>query len=190
MKSALTLIDEENAQVARAIHDPEYFGKLYVSYFPIIYNYIRCRIFDRTAADDLTSSTFRKTLDKISTFDPARAVFNTWILTIARNTVNDHLRTLQRRRWVSLAWLNDRASREPDPEQKLIQAEERFQLLSAVAKLSDRERDILALKYTSRLTNRSIAEMTGLNESNVGVTVHRAIKKLRYLLSTEGKNNE
>ncbi|MBK8027516.1 MAG: sigma-70 family RNA polymerase sigma factor [Chloroflexi bacterium] len=42
-----------------------------------------------------------------------------------------------------------------------------------------RERELIALKYGAELTNRAIAEVTGLSESNVGTTLHRIIQKLR-----------
>jgi RNA polymerase sigma-70 factor (ECF subfamily) len=48
-----------------------------------------------------------------------------------------------------------------------------------IQELSPRQRDLLALKFTAELSNRQIAEMTGLTEQNVGVILHRSIRKLR-----------
>jgi RNA polymerase sigma factor (sigma-70 family) len=190
MKPALTLIDDDNARAARALEDPEEFGLLYEAYFPRVYNYIRYRIIDPATTDDLTSSTFHKALDKLSTFDPSRAAFPAWLFAIARNTINDHLRALRRRRWVSLFWAGERASDRPDPELEMIQDEDRRRLLAAVAELPERERDILGLKFGARHTNRAIAELTGLGESNVGVIIHRALGRLRSRLLAEEENHD
>ena len=48
-----------------------------------------------------------------------------------------------------------------------------------LARRTDRERELLAMKYGSEFSNRDIARMTGLSESNVGTILHRAVQVLR-----------
>ncbi len=48
-----------------------------------------------------------------------------------------------------------------------------------LARLADRERELVALKYGAGLTNRVIAHLSGLTESNVGVILYRTIQTLR-----------
>jgi RNA polymerase sigma-70 factor (ECF subfamily) len=48
-----------------------------------------------------------------------------------------------------------------------------------LAALPRRERELIALKYGAEMTNRMIAELTGLSESNVGTILHRVVKSLR-----------
>ena len=45
--------------------------------------------------------------------------------------------------------------------------------------LPERERELLALKYGADATNRAIATLTGLSESNVGTILHRTVVSLR-----------
>jgi RNA polymerase sigma-70 factor (ECF subfamily) len=45
--------------------------------------------------------------------------------------------------------------------------------------LPQREQEIVALKYGAEATNRAIAELTGLSESNVGTILHRLVQTLR-----------
>jgi len=45
--------------------------------------------------------------------------------------------------------------------------------------LTDRDRELIALKYGAGLTNRAIAQATGLSESNVGTILYRAVQTLR-----------
>jgi RNA polymerase sigma-70 factor (ECF subfamily) len=62
-----------------------------------------------------------------------------------------------------------------------------------VQSLDGRARQILALKFGGALTNRQIAGITGLTESNVGVILYRSLTKLRALLiastSMEGRHD-
>jgi RNA polymerase sigma-70 factor (ECF subfamily) len=44
--------------------------------------------------------------------------------------------------------------------------------------LPDRERELLALKYGSGLTNREIAGLTGVSESNIGTILYRTVRRL------------
>lgn len=178
MKSDLKLIQADKIDVG----DPDFFEQAYEEYFPSIYNYIRFRIWDSTAADDLTSLTFHKALDRLPSFDPSRASFSTWLFAIARNTVSDHLRAIRRRKLLLFGWWQDQNKEGPDPESELIDNEQRDRLLAALATLSEKERDILGLKFAGGKTNRAIAACTGQSESNVGVLAHRAIIKLRRRL--------
>ncbi len=165
--------------------DPESFGRMYDEHFPRVYNYIRYRVRDAAAADDLTSLTFHKALDRRDAFDPGRGAVATWLLAIARNAVHDHLRTRDRRRSLLDRWWPRGGDAVPDPESILIDEQERDRLLAALAQLPDRDRDVLGLKFGAGNTNRAIGELTGWSESNVGVIVHRALARLRVLLDDE-----
>jgi RNA polymerase sigma-70 factor (ECF subfamily) len=47
------------------------------------------------------------------------------------------------------------------------------------AHLSDRAQELIALKYGAAFSNRMIARITGLSESNVGTVLQRTVEKLR-----------
>ncbi len=53
--------------------------------------------------------------------------------------------------------------------------------------LPQREQDVIALKYGADMTNRAIADLTGLSESNVGTILHRTVSKLQGLLKQKGE---
>ena len=55
-----------------------------------------------------------------------------------------------------------------------------------LAELPDRERELLALKYGSGLTNREIAGLTGVSESNIGTILYRTLRRLRTLWDEGG----
>lgn len=171
---------------AHGLRDDETaFERAYESEFPRVYGYIRYRVGNGDTTDDLTSQTFLKALDRLSTFDPRKAEIGPWMLGIARNVVRDHLRARRRWGWLPLDWLGDRPAPGPTPEQAAIQNEQQQRLLEALRALSERDRDVLGLKFAGGLTNRAIAQLTGLRESHVGVIVYRAVGKMRARLGEE-----
>jgi RNA polymerase sigma-70 factor (ECF subfamily) len=131
--------------------------RAYESQFPRVYSYVRYRVGSGDIADDLTSRTFLKALDRLSTFDPTKAELGAWILGIARNVVRDHLRARRRWSWLPLEWLREPSAPEPTPEEKAIRGEQRQRLLVALRGLSDRERVYRAVgKLRARLGGEEV----------------------------------
>jgi len=182
MNGTIAVLSNELALVAEATAEPTAFAAIYDHYFRSIYNYVRYRVVDADITDDLTAQVFEKALVSLEGFKPDRGSFAAWLFTISRNMVNDHLRAEKRRRWLSLDILRAKANLDSLPEETIVRNETRAELLLAVTRLSDRERDLLALKFVAGLSNRSIAELTGLSQSNVGVILYRAVRRLRVVL--------
>jgi len=162
------------------------FEEVYDRYFTRIYNYIRYRVLARDAADDLVSAVFEKVLDKFESFDPGKAPIEPWLFAIARNTLNDYYRRRKVRGWLSITDREETIASSESVEKAAERGEENAKLLAALAELSEGERELIALKFTLDLNNREIAAQTGLGESNVGVTLFRAMKKLKDRLGPEG----
>jgi RNA polymerase sigma-70 factor (ECF subfamily) len=98
------------------------------------------------------------------------------LLTIARNVAIDHFRAY--RPHVPL----DDAPEIPGVETPHTLSERRSdfeRLTRLLASRPERERELIALKYGGDMTNREIARLTGLGESNVGTILHRTIQALR-----------
>lgn len=143
---------------------------------PRIYNYFRYRVGDGQVAEDLTSATFEKAWRNRKRYRRDLAAFSTWIFTIATRVATDYFR--KRRNNISIDSVPSMQS-EKTTEEIANEYEEFDRLTSLLAKLPNRERELIALKYGSGLTNRSIGTLVGLTESNVGVILHRTVKTLR-----------
>jgi RNA polymerase sigma-70 factor (ECF subfamily) len=52
-------------------------------------------------------------------------------------------------------------------------------LAALLRRLPEEDRTLVALKYGAELTNREIARLTGLSESNVGTRLYRLVGRLR-----------
>lgn len=184
-KTYLTALPNETSVLIRAGVEPEAFANIYDHYYKQIFNYMRYRIENAEVADELTSQVFELVLKKFNTYCPQKAPFAVWIFAIARNVVNDHYRRSKKNKaWLPLEFISRYSSPQPGPEETTVQNEDRDRLSNALASLEERERDIVALKFNAGLKNRSIAEMTGISESNVGVILYRAMRKLRNKLET------
>ncbi|MBI4286382.1 MAG: sigma-70 family RNA polymerase sigma factor [Chloroflexi bacterium] len=155
------------------------FAELYEQYLPKVFRYISYRVRDTALAEDLTSSVFEKALSKMSSYRTDKASLATWLLAIARHQVIDHYRVSSKRQAVSLEEAADTPSPRTSPEEALIRKEEVQRLHVCLAELSEREQEIISLKFGAEMTNRQISGVLGLSESNVGTILYRAVGKLR-----------
>ena len=160
------------------------FIAFYDELYPRVYTYVRYRCNDHTTADDLTASIFERALNYLDTYQSSIAPFSAWLFGIARNETNKYLRSLSTEECLTIEVMRDHPDQDPTPEEGLIERENYHELLSAMALLGNRERDLLGLKFASRFTNRQISEITSLTESNVGIIIYRAIHKLRKNLQS------
>lgn len=157
----------------------EAFAVFYDEYLPKILRYFSYKVPDMHQAEDLASTVFEKALTKFQSYTAEKAALSTWVFRIARNTLIDHYRANQRRKTVSLEVTQTEPPDGHTPEQELIENEESRLLRQCVSRLSAREQEVISLKFGGDLNNRQIAGLTGLSDSNVGVILYRAIRKLR-----------
>jgi RNA polymerase sigma-70 factor (ECF subfamily) len=142
---------------------------------PRVYNFFRYRVGDRDSAEDLTSATFEKAWRARHRYRADRASVATWLLAIARNVAVDH----RRRARVEIPIEEAPQRDEETPERTALRDSDQKRLLALLSELAPRERELVSLKYGGGVTNRAIAQLTGLSESNVGTILHRTIDALR-----------
>ena len=150
--------------------------RVYAEQLPRIYNFFRFRIPNAADAEDLTARTFEKAWRSRDRYRRDVAAFSTWLFSIARNVAIDHLRTSREHLPIEAA---DAVALEGTPESEVSRGSDVARLAALTADLPERDRELLALKYGAMMTNRAIADLTGLSESNVGTIVSRVVAKLR-----------
>jgi RNA polymerase sigma-70 factor (ECF subfamily) len=148
----------------------------YQADLPRIYNFFRYRVGNDLVAEDLTAETFEKAWRDRHRYRHDLAAFSTWLFIIARQTVTNYFRKSHPE--ISLEAANPIA--DDENVENLIQQRSEFEQLTVLlTQLTDRERDLVALKYGAGLTNRMIAYINGMSESNVGTILHRITQQLR-----------
>lgn len=156
--------------------------RLYDDHVWDVYGFLGYRLSSREEAEDLTQATFERALRAWERFDPERASARTWLLSIARNLLIDHYRRngAARNEPLSDEAAADARFSEAGPDEKLGLEPD---LEAALMTLSDRERELIALRFGGELNGPEIAEMTGLTLANVQQILSRALRRLRVELS-------
>ena len=157
------------------------FARLFREHYRQVYRYVRYRIDDDATAEDLTAEIFERAYRARASFDSSRAAFSTWIGQIAHNHLTNHLISQQRRqtRETNLVEAENLSTADPLPEAQAIAREAVQRLLDCLKLLSDRDRQVIALRFGADTRNKTIAELLGLKEHSVSVIILRALERLR-----------
>ena len=157
------------------------FIEIYEAHTGDVYRYFSYRSLSREAAEDLTQLTFERALRAWPRFDPTRASAKTWLLAIAHNAWIDHLRRARHRETVDI---DDLA----EGEQPYVEADQSTglsaELSAALGRLSEREREVLALRFGADMRGPEIARSLGLTLANAQQILSRALRKLRSELES------
>ena len=172
-----------NTLACEAVNSEQAFDELYEHFFPIIYNIIYVRVKNAAIADDIVSEVFLKMTQNLNAFDETKASFSTWLSRIAMRTLTDYYRWQSYRQNVEWDDVFSPAVDEKErPEGQLLLKEGKSELLQALGKLSEREQRIVELKFWGEMSNKEIAQVMEMTQSNVGVVLHRAMGSLKKIL--------
>jgi RNA polymerase sigma-70 factor (ECF subfamily) len=156
----------------------ERFEALYRSSRDDLFAYVATLLRDPAAAEDVTALAFERAYRRRRTFDRRRGEERAWLFGIARNAALDELR--RRRRLARLAGEPEDASAPSASDDDGAEvALRRTAVRAAVAALSAREREIVALKFHAGMSNAELAGVLGVSESNAGTLLYRTMEKLR-----------
>jgi RNA polymerase sigma-70 factor (ECF subfamily) len=139
-----------------------------------VYSYVAYRLGNGADAEDVTSEVFERALRYRSNYDPEKGEPLSWLLGIARRCVDSaHARTA-----LEVGDVPDRPS-ETDVETEAVR---RVTLSESMARLDERDRDLIALRYGADLTAAQIAVIFEMKTNAVEVALHRALARLRSIL--------
>lgn len=176
--------DENIGLIQRACSDPDAFARLYLAHYDEVFHYCVRRLFDRHAAEDVASNVFFKVMHNLGSFDGTVIDFRSWLLRIATNAVNDHLRDAKRRTEITKRVVrNTRAESEfviPCDEELL---ERKALLKQALLSLKPKYQTVITLRFFENMKLIEIAACLGRNPSTVRTWLTRATAKLRKKLS-------
>lgn len=176
-------LETEKKLVAAAQAAPQKFEPLYSYYQPHIYRFVLAKVSQKEIAEDLTSQVFEKALKNIDSFNWQGAPFSAWLYQIAKRVIIDHFRSLKRRNTHNLDEDIQIADQGKSMETNVEEELSHNLIKQVLAELPEREQQVITLKFYSGYTNKLIAQVTKISETNVGTIIYRVIQKLKTELN-------
>ena len=150
-------------------------------YYNPIYLYLYSMCKSTALAEDLAQETFLKA---ILSLDDKHQNVKAWLFTVARNLFFNYSK--KKRATVSMDELVNREDTTvPTPVAKLIEDEQKQNLLRAMDRLSATKKQILTLQYFGGLSQKEIADLLKLSPSCVRVQAMRAKNDLKKYLEVQ-----
>jgi RNA polymerase sigma-70 factor (ECF subfamily) len=147
-----------------------------------IYSYIYAKVGNREAAEDLTSQVFLKAVRWLAGDRSADSI-RAWLYTTARSTVIDYWQEQAGRQTVPLDTLEPYLFRGSDGAEEVRRT--RAQVLRILGALSEREREVLRLRFWHGYNATEIGKALGLTPGNVRIVQMRALQRAAALQAAE-----
>jgi RNA polymerase sigma-70 factor, ECF subfamily len=164
------------------------FGELY----PLVLRYCRNRLRRHESvfgsADDVAQEVCLAVTTALRSYTISGRSFRSFVFAIAAHKTADAFRAMGRNRAEPAANLPEGPTLhapvlEDDPEQRLLAGERADQLGALLQLLTPRQRNVLFLRIVVGLSAEETAEQLGSSPGAVRVTQHRALGRLRAVVS-------
>jgi RNA polymerase sigma-70 factor, ECF subfamily len=168
--------------VARARTDRDAFGRLYDLYYPRIFRHCLRRLFVRSVAEDVTSAVFLRVAGRMSGFRGAtHDDFVRWVLAIATNEINAHLRQSRRRSRLLEEAARGKAIHFAGSSAGAVglAAFDWPRVYEVLLTLKPHEQSIVTLRFFESMSHEQIAGILGMRAGAVRTALTRALGKLR-----------
>lgn len=143
-----------------------------------VLRYINLKLGDVEDAKDLYIDVFEKIFINIEKFDPKKGSMDTWIFRIVRNEIANYYRK-KKPDLHTLDEVQNMEEGKKSPIEIVVAKEEKKCLKIVMFVLNEKERLIIEYKYGAGLNNIEIAELMNISQSNVAVTIHLSMKKMK-----------
>ena len=171
----------DGALFARSVSEPQLFTIIFDRYYRPVYGYLSRRA-GRTIADDLAAETFTRAFERRSSYDCTAERALPWLLGIAINLLAQHRRS-EARQLRALASAGPGAAAQAPSS---IDASLAERLVVGLEQLDDYDREALLLYAWGELKYEEIADVLAIPLGTVQSRLHRARRKLRQALESEG----
>jgi RNA polymerase sigma-70 factor (ECF subfamily) len=142
-----------------------------------VYAYAAYRLGDGPDAEDVTSEVFERAVRYRHTYDRSKGEPVAWLLGIAARCANAALAA----RADEQTQVDDSVAGQSFEDDSV----RRLTLGAALGKLSDKDQELIALRYGADLTAVQIAHILGVKTNTVEVALHRALDRLRSILEKQ-----
>lgn len=162
------------------------FAALVDAYQGQLLRYAARLLADASAAEDIVQRAFIKCATAWKgPLEPSDEL-SAWLYRVVHNEALDHARRERRRGFLHLRKADEDhhvgADVQPPPNPDDGPTDDAALAVAALRRLSDRDRLLVTLRVYEEKSYRDIADITGLSVSNVGVSLHNALKKLAAMV--------
>lgn len=178
-----------DAALVRAIAagDQEAVAELYDRYAPMLLALARKVVQDSGDAEEVVQEAFVHAWNRARTYDASRSSVATWLVLITRSRAIDRLRSrnvVERTHATIRAETGD-GHASAEGAGRVLHGERRTRVRAELASIPEEQREVLELAFYEGLTQREIAERTGIALGTVKTRTLLAMKKLRTALRDE-----
>lgn len=160
--------------------DAEAFEYIVYKYENAIVRFIYNMINNKESAEDLTQEVFISAFKKLYTFS-REYKFSTWLYQIAKNKCIDFMRKQKRSKEICAEEVKLN-SEDISPENYVVYRETKSNIEEFIKTLKDIDRQILVLRYSSKLTFMDIAILLNMGDSAVKKRYYKIYDKFEKYL--------
>lgn len=179
-------IDETQLIIRIAKGDQKALSTLYDRYARLIYSFVWKMLNSVEESEEIVLDVFSQVWQTAKTYNTKRGRVDSWLFMMARSRTLDRLRSKQRKtKNLSISHETDRlklASNHTLPEEDLLIKERRDRIVAALAEIPSEQRDAIELAYFQGLTQKEIADKTGVSLGTVKTRIRLALTKLKSIL--------
>lgn len=150
-------------------------------YSKSLLRYLASHTHSREDAEDLLQDVYLSVYEHYEEFDPTRCNEEAWLYIIARRKLVSYYRKFKQNDSID-AMEDYQLPGDNSMEQATNLMACRQAVAKALARLDERSRDVIVLKYFDGLSYREIGEKMGLTEGNARVICSRALSTMQNIL--------
>ncbi len=165
--------------------DRKPFEKVYEENFQYIYNFIYMKVVHKETAEDLCSQAFLNAFSHYDSYDSSKASVKTWLCTIARNLVSNHMTSAAVRLSAPLNEEGEDAFFAREDEYEVLKDPVNREAARLLSLLNEDDRELLSLRYGMEFSVSEIAKTYGITENAARKRIKKALT--RCAAFTEGR---
>src|SRR5687768_22258 len=169
--------------------DERALARLYQAQVDGLYAFVFYRVGrDPALAEDVVQETFTQALTKAGDYDPERGSMQSWLCTLSRNVIRDHLRQHRRSTELAAAWdrideslaqIFSALDQVPLTDEVIARDETRDLVNMTIANLPEKYREVLHAKYVEGTSLSEMARKMELSEDAIKSLLARARRAFR-----------
>ncbi|MDX1447886.1 MAG: sigma-70 family RNA polymerase sigma factor [Acidimicrobiia bacterium] len=172
----MTALDSILADVAAG--DRDAFSRFYDETADLVFGIARRVAVDRDLAAEITQEVFLEVWNKARSFNPSRGSARTWVAVMAKRRAIDVVRSVQSARNRDEAQVLPVAVPGDPIGETVIDRDDRNRVVTALAALSDVQREALALAFYGGMTHRAVAERLDVPLGTVKTRIRDGLARL------------